>query len=134
MNDFRGVPAVQKEKTKTVEFLESYRTNKRMLDMMRYEKDYFSGRERGAEAEKDDFLLLPGGDEILLKNRMYTVRRFIMSLGDSDQKTLLFYHYIKGFSVEKCAELMNIGRTSAFRLKKKALESAKNVYDEKFTA
>lgn len=134
MNDFCGVSAVPKEKTKTVEFLESYRTNKRMLAMMRYEKDYFSGEKNDHETEKEDFLLLPGGDEVLLKNRMYTVRRFIMSLGDSDQKTLLFYHYIKGFSVEKCAELMNIGRTSAFRLKKKALSTAKIAYEEKFTA
>lgn len=111
-----------REKTETVRFLESYGINRRMLEMMRYEKQ-FEG-ETCADELGADFMMLPGGDEVLLKNRMYVVRRLIMSLGDSDEKTLLFYHYIKGYPVEKCALVMNISRTSAFRLKKKALEMA----------
>ena len=105
-------------------FLESYGANKKMLNMLNYEKEYFG------DIKKDDSLALPFGDEILVKTRMYDVRRFIASLPDGNEKFLLFYHYVRGYSVEKCSELLGIGRTSAFRLRRRALASAA----EKYTA
>lgn len=108
---------------KVKKFLESYGTNKKMLKMMRYEREYFS-----EEGDADDSCLIPGGDEVLIKSRMFEVRRFVANFEDSNCKLLLFYHYIKGFSVEKCAEMMNTSRTSGFRLKKRALALAANKY------
>jgi DNA-directed RNA polymerase specialized sigma24 family protein len=102
-------------------YLEGYGASKSILKMMEYEKEYFADE---SKAHDDDALIVPGGDEVLLKSKMYDVRRFILGMEDGKEKALLFYHYIRGFSVEKCSEMMGIGRTSAFRLKKKALASA----------
>ena len=102
-------------------YLEGYGASKSILKMMEYEKEYFADE---SKAHDDDALIVPGGDVVLLKSKMYDVRRFILGMEDGKEKALLFYHYIRGFSVEKCSEMMGIGRTSAFRLKKKALASA----------
>ena len=102
-------------------YLEGYGASKSILKMMEYEKEYFADE---SKAHDDDALIVPGGDEVLLKSKMYDVRRFILGMEDGKEKALLFYHYIRGFSVEKCSEMMGIGRTSAVRLKKKALASA----------
>ncbi len=108
-------------------YFEGYGASKKLLRMMKYEKDFFPHE---SEDDSEEILLIPGGDEVMLKAKMYDIRRFIVNMDDGNEKTLLFYHYIKGFSVEKCAEMMGIGRTSAFRLKKKALLSAAKRMDE----
>ena len=54
--------------------------------------------------------------DVLLSELGFT--NYASKNASSVPETLLFYHYVKGFSVEKCAEMMDIGRTSAFRLKK----------------
>ncbi|MBQ8207255.1 MAG: DUF1492 domain-containing protein [Clostridia bacterium] len=109
-------------------FLESYGASKSILRMMQYEKEYFSEESRENDC---DALLVPYGDEALLKSKMYSVRRFINNLDDGKEKAFLLYHYIKGYTVEKCAEMMDIGRTSAFRLKKRALSAAAEKYAKK---
>lgn len=109
-------------------YFEGYGASKKLLRMMKYEKDFFGGENRD---DSEDILLIPGGDEVMLKSKMYDIRRFIVNMDDGNEKTLLFYHYIRGFSVEKCSEMMNIGRTSAFRLKKKALLKAAEKMKEK---
>ena len=106
-------------------FLESYKINKKMLKMMQYEKLFFSG-----EGDNENLLPIPGGDEVLVKSKMMETRRFIANLEDGNCKLMLFYHYIKGFSVEKCAEMMNIGRTSGFRLRRRALSLAAEKFSE----
>ena len=108
-------------------FLESYGINKKMLTMAKYSKEYFSG-----EIEED--LLTCCGDEAFIKAKMFEVRRFIMSIDDGKAKLMLFHHYVKGFSVERCAEMMNISRTSGFRLRKRALEIAQRQYDARRSA
>ncbi len=104
-------------------FLESYGTNKKMIQMLAYEREYF-----GAESEGDSLLMLPGGDEVLLRSKMFDVRKFITTLDNNNCKLLLYYHYIRGNSVEKCAELLGISRTSGFRLKRRAIELAAQKY------
>ena len=61
------------------------------------------------------------GDGALARAKMYEIRHFILGLPNSDEKLLLYYHYIRCEPVEKCAELFGISRASAFRLKKRAL-------------
>ena len=65
-------------------------------------------------------VVLPG-ELTLVRAKMYEVRHFIMNMENRDEKLLLYYHYIRGESVEKCAELLGISRSSGFRLKKRAL-------------
>lgn len=112
------------EKTKDIKnYLESYSVNRRMLQIINYEKEYF-----GSKSEKGEYLMAPAGDEVFLKAKMFEVRRFVMSIEDNNCKLFLFYHYIKGESVVHCSELLGISRTSAFRLKNRALELAATKY------
>ena len=94
------------------DFLKGYRTNQKLLAMERYEKEFFSKDERDIE-----FL----GEMPLARARMYEIRHFVNEIKNSDEKLLLYYHYIKGESVERCGELLRISRSSAFRLKSRAL-------------
>ena len=105
-------------------YLQSYAINKKMLIMEKYSKEYF------AEGGEDDPLLSDSSNEAFIKAKMYEVRRFIMSIEDGNARLMLFHHYIKGISVERCAEMMNISRTSGFRLRKRALKIAGELYDK----
>ncbi len=116
-------------KSDVVSYLESYRSNKKLIQMMRYEKEYF--KDDFEESVKDgDYLSLPVGDEVLLRSAMFKVRKFIMSIGENNCRLILYYHYIKGQPIAKCAELLGVSRTSAFRLRKKALSIAERKYSE----
>lgn len=104
------------------EYLGEYALYRRLMEMNQYEKDYFG------KSEKDiDFLgremNLPGNDAYI-RMRMFEIRRFVLSLGNCNEKLFLFYHYIHGETVVRCAELMGISRRSAFRLKRRALAFA----------
>lgn len=60
-------------------------------------------------------------EEAIARTELFRVRQFIMSLNDSDEKLFLYNHYVRGESVEACAELLGICRSSGFRLKRRAL-------------
>ena len=92
-------------------FMESYAVSKGMIRMNRKGK-------RDEEGE----LFCEESDECFWRARMLAVRKFVMSVDVACYKQILFYHYIKGETVEGCAELMEISRRSAFRIKKRALE------------
>ena len=108
-------PISREEINKVNNFLKGYRTYRSFLTAERYEKEFFGG---------DRSLDGIGGDLSMARARMFEVRHFIMSLCNSDEKLLLYFHYVRGESVERCGELLGISRTSAFRLKKKALALA----------
>lgn len=114
------------------EYLSSYRHGARMLECMRYGKQFM-----GSEVLPEDPLLTwsdnygddldaaPDADESLIRARMFGVRQFITGLRcDSDTRMLLYWHYIRGVSVTRCAEMMDISRAGAFRLRHRALECA----------
>ena len=97
------------------EYFKSYGFHQKLLRLDRYERRYF-GYEDSVDA-------LPG-DLTLVRAKMYEVRHFIMSLENGDEKLFLYYHYIRGEAVEKCAELLGVARCTGFRLKKRALMRA----------
>ena len=98
-----------------VEFLESYLFCKKMLDMNKYERAFFSFSDIGGETSCDD---------VFLKSRVMRVREFVMNLPNCREKMFLYYHYIHGNTVERCAEIMDISRRSGFRVKKAAIALA----------
>lgn len=107
------------EQKKALEnFLKGYALNRKLLRLERYEKEYF-----GFDAAE-----IPDGDILneapLARARMFEVRHFILGLANSDEKLLLYYHYVKCESIEKCAELLGISRRSGFRMKNRALDMA----------
>ena len=110
------------ERDKMINFLKVYGLNRKLLVLDRYEKQYMKAS--GAE----EMLI---SEVAFARPRMYEVRNFIMSLENSDEKLLLYYHYVRGEPVEKCAELLGISRSSGFRLKNRALDMAARVAIEK---
>lgn len=109
----------------TTEFLKQYAFGRRLLDMNRYEREYFS--------EPDDDGLHCTDDEAYIKAKMFRIKRFVTSLPADNRKLFLYYHYIHGETVERCGELLHISRRSAYRLKQRALEFAALKY-KKFDA
>ena len=104
---------IEEEKIKEVEnYLLSYSLNSKMLKMDRYEREYYGKRTLDLESP---------GDVPLARARMYEVRHFIMSIQNCDEKLFLYYRYVKGETVERCAEMLGISRASGFRMRKRAL-------------
>ena len=61
-------------------------------------------------------------DELNIRAEAFAIRRSVLRLPDSREKLLLYNHYIKGETLEYCAELIGVSRRTVFRLKKKAVE------------
>ncbi|MBR2906962.1 MAG: sigma-70 family RNA polymerase sigma factor [Clostridia bacterium] len=106
-------------------YLTDYRTSARMIEMNRYERDYLGIRikREGADLSRET--------EVYLKAKMYDVRAFVLSIPDCDEKLLLYYHYIHGQNMSRCAELLDISRATVYRLKQRALRTAAVLYREK---
>ena len=106
--------------------LSEYSVFRKLLDMDLYNKQYFGNAEILLKKDRQEILFSTESSRITAK--MFSIRRFVLSLGGCNEKLFLFYHYIHGESVGRVAELMGISRRSAFRLKKRALEFAASRY------
>lgn len=105
-----------KEKISRVEnYLKGYQLNRRLLRLDRYEREFFHTDEGDVEAL---------GEAPLARARMYEIRHFVMGMENCDEKLMLYYHYIKGEPVERCGELLGVSRSTAFRMKSRALRMA----------
>ena len=101
--------------TEMDDYLKGYQINRKLLRLDRYEKEYFTPDESDFEAF---------GEAPLARARMIEIRHFIMKMKNSNEKLLLYYHYVKGQSIEKCAELFGVSRSTAFRMRNRALNMA----------
>lgn len=110
----------------TEDYLKGYALCEKMLKLDKYERAYFAYDERNSEYKSNDCALC--------RAKMFEIRHFIMSMKNSDEKLLLYYHYIRGETVERCAELLGISRSSGFRLKKKAVALAAESLENKGAA
>ena len=110
------------------DFLKGYKINRRLLGIEKYYDEYFK--------DENNFLYSVDSDMLkeapLARAKMFEVRHFILGLPNSDEKLFLYYHYIKGDSVERCGELLGISRRNCFRLKQKALAMAYEELIEKY--
>ena len=109
---------------KILSYLESFRLYQRMLKGNRRARAFFEADREDGSSRTDD---------ALLKARMMAVRRFVLTLPDCREKMLLYYRYLYGYSVEKCAELMDVSRRTAFRIADEAIRFAAENYDERET-
>ena len=104
--------------------LSEYSVFRKLFDMSMYDKEYFGNadiyiKDKGFLRTED-----PTDTSHAIMAKMFSLRRFVLSLSADDERLFLFYHYIHGESVGRVGELMKISRRSAFRLKKRALEYA----------
>ena len=122
----RTVSVTKEEFSETENYLKSYGFYKKLLKLDRYEQDYFGADLYGTRSVYEHH-----GEISLAHAKMFEVRHFIMMMQNSDEKLLLYHHYVRGESVERCAELLGMSRSSAFRLKKRALTLAAEAYSER---
>lgn len=96
-------------------YLSGYKLYRDLLELEKYEREFLRSREWSSERP---------GDLTLARVKMFEIRNFILSLPNSSEKILLYIHYIDCEPIERCGDIMGISRSSAFRLKRKALALA----------
>lgn len=108
-------------------YLSDYGSIQKILEVNRYEREFGASHvQDGFFGRGDPF----GETESCLQARLYAIRSFVLSIPDTDAKLLLYYHYVHGENLMRCAELLSISRASVYRLKKRALSLAAALYGE----
>lgn len=96
-------------------YLSGYKLSRDLLELEKYEREFLRSHEWTSERP---------GDLTLARAQMFEIRHFILSLPNSSEKILLYLHYIDCEPIERCGSIMSISRSSAFRLKRRALSLA----------
>ncbi len=69
-----------------------------------------------------------GESDTPFRAKMYEIKLFVATLPQGCERMFLYYYYIKGLTMERCAEALGISRRSVYRLKLKALDFALENY------
>lgn len=113
-----SVQVLTEEQKKQIEsYLAGYRMYQKLLQFEKYKKEFFRDEYVRHDSEMPN-------EEALARAKMFDIRHFILSLKNCDEKLLLYYLYVKGDTVERCAELLGISTRTAYRLKTRALSLA----------
>ena len=105
----------EKEIKDAENYLCSYKFCRKLINMKKYEDKYFDTLEWESESP---------AEFSLARAKMFEIRHFILDMSNSSEKLMLYYHFVRGESIEKCGELLGVSRSSAFRMKKRALALA----------
>ena len=108
------------------DFLCSYRMCAQMLQLRRYER---KKRVLSEEYEWETDLL--GGGEAYWRARMLEVRSLIESMRNGREKLMLYYHYIRGESIEHAADLLGFSRRTGYRVHSRALFAVSFLYERR---
>jgi DNA-directed RNA polymerase specialized sigma subunit len=96
-------------------FLCGYRMCADMLRLLRYE------RKRGGYEEEFPCEDILAGNEAYWRARMSEVSALIASMRNGREKLILYYHYVRGESIEHASDLLGISRRTGYRVHKRAL-------------
>lgn len=69
-------------------------------------------------------------DTLFARAKMLEIKNFIRSLPPCREKMMLFYKYVRGETIERVGELLDVSPRTAFRIMKSATELAASHYDE----
>ena len=110
------------EETNRVEaaknFLRGYRLCAELLYLRQYEKKH-------APPDTDEAAIwLLSGSETYWRAQMYEAEHLVSALPNGREKLMLYYHYIRGESVERAADLLGVSRRTGYRIHKRALSAA----------
>ena len=93
-------------------YLKGYTLSRRMLQLNIYEEKGSLPSEWNEDTP---------GEFAMARARMFEIRHKIMSLENCDEKLMLYYHYVKGETIERCSELLGVSRSSGFRMNRNGL-------------
>jgi len=108
------------KQNEAIELLNQYSFCKKFLDSQSYANEFFNPLVQNEIDKKK-----------LYEARIHTIKSLIQLLEPSNEYTFLYLHYIKGISVEKCAECMDVSRRTAFRILKRAHECICDLINKK---
>lgn len=97
-----------------------------VLNLRRYERRrvrYFDD-----ECDCEDLL---AGDEMLWRARMYEIQSLIDGMRNGREKLILYYHYIRGESIEHAANMIGVSRRTGYRLHQRGLLSLSILYEKR---
>jgi len=98
------------------DYLSGYRMCADMLHLQRYERKRAKAFEELCRCE--DVLM---GNEAFWRARMFEVEQLIGSLRNGREKLMLYYHYVRGESVERAADLLGVSRRTGYRIHRRGL-------------
>lgn len=98
-------------------FLSGYQLCLEMLNLRQYERKRAPAFEWH---ESEDILC---GNEAYWRARMHEIAALINGMRNGREKVVLYYHYIRGQSIEHAADMLGISRRTGYRVHRKALLS-----------
>lgn len=106
------------------DYLSGYRVCLDMLDLRKYERRRVRRQEEDCSCE-DVF----SGDEFYWRSRVSEVTTLVQAMKNSREKVVIYYHYIRGESIEHIADFLGVSRRTGYRLHEKGLLSASFLLD-----
>lgn len=101
------------------DFLAGYQLCVDMLHLRRHERK--RARRYVEECSCEDLF---AGNEVYWRARMNEISALISAMKNSREKVVLYYHYIRGESIEHIADFLDVSRRTGYRLHDKGLFSA----------
>ena len=105
-------------------FLCGYQLCLDMLNLRRYERK--RSYQFDDEFDGEDIL---SGNEAYWRARMFAVGSLIEKMKNGREKLMIYYHYVRGESIEHAANLLDISRRTGYRLHQRGLLSASFLYE-----
>ena len=106
------------------DFLCGYQLCIDMLNLRKYERKRADRFEEIFDGE--DILM---GNEAIWRARMHEIGALIDGMRNCREKIILYYHYIRGESIEHAANLLGVSRRTGYRLHDKGLFMASFLYE-----
>ena len=97
-------------------YLCGYQLCLQMLELHRYKR-----QRQWRFDELCDCSDLLEGNEVVWRARMYEIEQMVSSLLGARERLILYYHYLRGESVERAAELVGVSRRTAYRSYRRGL-------------
>ena len=101
------------------EFLSGYQVCLDMLHLRRYERK--RAHRFPLECACDDIF---AGNEAYWRARMNDVSALLNAMKNSREKVVLYYHYVRGESIERIADYLDVSRRTGYRIHERGLYSA----------
>ena len=105
-------------------FLCGYQLCLDMLNLRRYERKL--SYQFDDEFDGEDIL---SGNEAYWRARMFAVGSLIEKMKNGREKLMIYYHYVRGESIEHAANLLHVSRRTGYRLHERGLLSASFLYE-----